>query len=70
MSAARILFVEDDESLRKVLTRELGDAGFDVQAFPSAEGVVEAVKAALASPVPGRESPARFLSACSSGSSR
>jgi hypothetical protein len=34
------------------------------------EGVVEAVKAALASPVPGRESPGRFLSACSSGSGR
>ncbi|MCY2959196.1 MAG: sigma-54 dependent transcriptional regulator [Planctomycetota bacterium] len=44
MKAPRILFVEDDESLRKVLTRELTDAGFDVKSFASAEGVVDAVR--------------------------
>jgi len=44
MSPPRILFVEDDDSLRKVLTRELADAGFDVKSFASAEGVVEAVR--------------------------
>ncbi len=44
MTSPRILFVEDDESLRKVLTRELSDSGFDVKAFASAEGVVDAVR--------------------------
>ena len=40
----RIFFVDDDETLRKVLGRELGEAGFEVRAFASAEGVVEAVR--------------------------
>ena len=40
----RIFFVDDDESLRRVLSLELGEAGFDVRAFASASGVVEAVR--------------------------
>ncbi len=44
MTSPRILFVEDDESLRKVLTRELSDSGFDVKSFASAEGVVDEVR--------------------------
>jgi DNA-binding NtrC family response regulator len=39
-----ILFVDDDESLRKVLTRELAHVGFEVRAFASAEGVVDSVR--------------------------
>lgn len=38
----RVVIVEDDASLREVLHRELRDMGFEAQAFPSAEGVVEA----------------------------
>ena len=44
MTRPRIFFVDDDESLRRVLTRELTDVGFDVKSFASAEGVVEAVR--------------------------
>jgi two-component system, NtrC family, C4-dicarboxylate transport response regulator DctD len=40
----RILFVDDDPTLRKVLARELADAGFDVRAFASADGVLDAVR--------------------------
>lgn len=40
----RIFLVDDDDSLRRVLSLELGEAGFDVRAFPSAAGVVEAVR--------------------------
>jgi DNA-binding NtrC family response regulator len=39
-----ILFVDDDESLRKVLARELSHVGFEVNAFRSADGVVESVR--------------------------
>ncbi|MBL8863679.1 MAG: sigma-54-dependent Fis family transcriptional regulator [Planctomycetes bacterium] len=44
MKPARILFVDDDDTLRRVLTRELSDLGFEVRALPSAQGVVEAVR--------------------------
>ena len=40
----RIFLVDDDDSLRRVLSLELGEAGFEVRAFPSAGGVVEAVR--------------------------
>jgi len=39
-----LLFVDDDDSLRRVLDRELKLAGFDVRAFPSSEGVIDAVR--------------------------
>jgi DNA-binding NtrC family response regulator len=42
----RIHLVEDDGTLRGVLARELGALGFEVTAFGSAEGVVEAARAA------------------------
>ncbi|MCC7015475.1 MAG: sigma-54-dependent Fis family transcriptional regulator [Planctomycetes bacterium] len=41
----RIFFVDDDDTLRKVLGRELDEAGFETRTFPSAEGVVEALRA-------------------------
>jgi two-component system NtrC family response regulator len=41
----RLFLVDDDESLRRVLSLELGEAGFEVRAFASAAGVVEAVRA-------------------------
>ena len=44
MEKFSVLIVDDDETLRKVLGRELGEAGFEVRAFASAEGVVEAVR--------------------------
>jgi len=40
----RILFVDDDETLRKVLARELEQAGFEVRAFASGKGVLDAVR--------------------------
>jgi len=41
----RILFVDDDDTLRKVLARELEAVGFEVLPFASAEGVLETVRA-------------------------
>ena len=40
----QILFVDDDESLRRVLSRELTHLNFEVSAFASAEGVLEHVR--------------------------
>lgn len=39
-AAARLLLVEDDDSLRKVLSRELGRAGFAVHSHATGAGVV------------------------------
>jgi DNA-binding NtrC family response regulator len=44
MSALRLVFVDDDDTLRKVLTRELSTRSFEVEAFASAEGVLESVR--------------------------
>ena len=41
----RLFLVDDDDTLRRVLSIELGELGFDVRAFASADGVVEAVRA-------------------------
>jgi DNA-binding NtrC family response regulator len=40
----RVFLVDDDDSLRRVLTLELSDVGFDVRAFATAEGVVEELR--------------------------
>jgi DNA-binding NtrC family response regulator len=40
----RVFLVDDDDSLRRVLTLELGEVGFDVRAFPTADGVVDEVR--------------------------
>ena len=45
MKRARVVLVDDDDTLRQVLARELGESGFDVRAFSSAAGVVEALRA-------------------------
>jgi DNA-binding NtrC family response regulator len=45
MSSVRLLLVDDDDTLRRVLTRELSVRGFEVEAFASADGVLEAVRA-------------------------
>ena len=39
MKPTSVLFVDDDDTLRKVIARELGDGGFRVRAFASAVGV-------------------------------
>ncbi len=39
-----VLFVDDDVSLRRVLTRELEHVGFEVRAFASSEGVLDALR--------------------------
>ncbi len=39
-----VLFVDDDVSLRRVLTRELEHFGFEVRAFASGEGVLDALR--------------------------
>lgn len=39
-----ILFIDDDESLRRVLTRELSLVGFEVRAFASADGVLDSAR--------------------------
>ncbi len=44
MSGVRLLFVDDDDTLRKVLARELSARGFQVEAFASSEGVLESVQ--------------------------
>lgn len=41
----RVLFVDDDDVFRRVLSRELERAGFEVQGFASAIGVVEHAEA-------------------------
>jgi DNA-binding NtrC family response regulator len=41
---ARILVVDDDATLSKVVSRELARSGFTVAAFGSAEGVLESVR--------------------------
>jgi len=41
---ASVLLVDDDDTLRKVLARELGEGGLRVRAFASAVGVVEALR--------------------------
>ncbi len=43
-----VLFVDDDVSLRRVLTRELEQMGFEVRAFASSEGVLDALRARAA----------------------
>lgn len=40
----RIVLVDDDDSLRRVLSLELAESGFDVRAFADASGVVESVR--------------------------
>ena len=40
----RIFLVDDDDSLRRVLSLELAESGFDVRAFADASGVVESVR--------------------------
>ncbi len=40
----RVLFVDDDDTLRRVLTRELRAFGFEVEALGRPEGVVEAAE--------------------------
>ncbi|MBL8695255.1 MAG: sigma-54-dependent Fis family transcriptional regulator [Planctomycetes bacterium] len=44
MSCPSIIFIDDDDTLRGVLTRELESREFKVQAFRSAEGVLESVR--------------------------
>jgi DNA-binding NtrC family response regulator len=44
MSGVRLLFVDDDETLRKVLARELSARGFAVEAFASSDGVLDSVR--------------------------
>ncbi len=44
MSAVRLLFVEDDATLAKVLGRELEALGYQVKHLPSADGAVELVR--------------------------
>lgn len=44
MSEIRLLLVEDDATLRRVLARELATAGFAVEALPAAEGAAEALR--------------------------
>jgi len=45
LSCPSIVFIDDDDTLRRVLTRELESREFKVQAFRSAEGVLEALRA-------------------------
>ncbi|MFN0242431.1 MAG: sigma-54-dependent transcriptional regulator [Planctomycetota bacterium] len=40
----RVLFVDDDDSLRSVLSLELAETGFEVRAFASSSGVVDCVR--------------------------
>jgi DNA-binding NtrC family response regulator len=40
----RLIFVEDDQTLGKVLSKELAAAGFEVRLFRTAEGVVECAR--------------------------
>jgi DNA-binding NtrC family response regulator len=44
MSAIRLILVEDDETLSRVLARELRELGFEVRAFSSAAGVAECAR--------------------------
>ena len=43
MSGLRLLLIEDDATLRRVMTRELTAVGFEVEALPAAEGAAEAL---------------------------
>jgi DNA-binding NtrC family response regulator len=43
VSGVRLLLVEDDTTLRRVMTRELTAVGFEVEALPAAEGAAEAL---------------------------
>src|SRR5512133_4041338 len=40
----RLIFVEDDPTLGKVLSKELANAGFEVRLFRSAEGVADCAR--------------------------
>ncbi|MEW6071279.1 MAG: sigma-54 dependent transcriptional regulator [Planctomycetota bacterium] len=44
MKALRVLFADDDDTLRRVLGREMEAFGFEVRPFPDAAGVVECVR--------------------------
>jgi two-component system response regulator ChvI len=44
-AAIRILFVEDDDSFREVLSADLSDRGFDVQSFPDGASLLSALEA-------------------------
>lgn len=44
-SAARVLYVEDDEAIRECFTHVLADAGFEVDAFETAEAAAERLSA-------------------------
>jgi two-component system, OmpR family, response regulator ChvI len=46
-SAVRILFVEDDDCFREVLSADLSDRGFDVQSFPDGASLLSALDARL-----------------------
>src|SRR4029453_3613207 len=43
LSAMRVIFVDDDDTFRRVLVKELGAIGCEVRAFPLSEGVVAAL---------------------------
>jgi two-component system response regulator ChvI len=43
--AIRILFVEDDDCFREVLSADLSDRGFDVQSFPDGASLLSALDA-------------------------
>jgi DNA-binding NtrC family response regulator len=45
VTRARVVLVDDDESFRKIMSRELERSGFELRSFPSAEGVCESVAA-------------------------
>ena len=45
MKALRVFLIDDHESLRRVLGRELEERGLEVRSFPSSTGVLEAVLA-------------------------
>jgi two-component system C4-dicarboxylate transport response regulator DctD len=44
VNPTRVFLVDDDETLRKVLARELGERGFAVTSFASAEGVLAGLR--------------------------
>ena len=46
MSLPRVLFVDDDVTLRKVLSREIKAFGYEVDAFADATGVIDHVRVA------------------------
>jgi DNA-binding NtrC family response regulator len=43
MKPARVFLIDDDDTLRKVLSRELSELGFEVEAFAGPSGVLDAL---------------------------